>query len=843
MSNMDYSKLVEPAQRKNIVEQVLRDQAKEYLSSQSKLNHILKFIKFGQVTDYLKDFPKFDSITKLEVFNNNELYEFIHEIAPNIKFTAYKSSNFIKDNVLFFVFDLSNNKRLVCLGDSKSWKSSLSYWNSDKYPYSKWTDISIDENLFTREVSNIKMNIVNGKVKFWEKLYNFPNFMLPYIDQNHNTKIGAIDLETYGSEGEAGGLGIHKVYAAGIALQTGYYQDYFIDHNTGLNNADDIINKLFLDLFDYINMNKKERNGFTLYAHNLGRFDSIFILKSLVKSGLVIKAHWQNNDILFIKITDTKRKLSVKLKDSIKLIPTSLDKMLKTFNCEINKGIFPHTFVSEDSLNYVGPKPDIKYYYDETNFNESQVKGYNNLPDIFNLKQECLAYLKSDVMGLLEAMGKISLHYFDNYRFNITKFNTLPSLAVAIFGRSYIDSDHTIKVIKGPMEHFIRQAYFGGNSNIFVDNKNRIIPDGYHYDMNSQFPTAMKSPMPTGNPVFSNNTDLNYYTLGFVFAKITPPCSEVLPNLFLQSRHEDGSVSCPREEFYEYISTVDLRQGLEYGYKAEILCGVNFPDACESNELFGPFVDKFYEIKNTAKDSVSRNIAKLILNSTYGKFGQREHEYSIRLLDKASTEEIVQKYHYNYLTQISEDLFIIRTGPKLNDKLRQLYIDQSNNPLLMDMDKIKPKLSKDRGIMSAVQISAMISAYARVSINPYKNIPDNLAIASNTDSLILRKPLDDNLIGKGLGQWKLEHKFKDGIFIKPKLYCYRDYESNELIRKASGINACKLSYNDYIELAKGNTISTEKTVFNVNWKNLILEVINMKTKVTGIKIEEKTLNN
>lgn len=156
---------------------------------------------------------------------------------------------------------------------------------------------------------------------------------------------------------------------------------------------------------------------------------------------------------------------------------------------------------------------------------------------------------------------------------------------------------------------------------------------------------------------------------------------------------------------------------------------------------------------------------------------------------------------------------------------------------------MKPKLSKDRGIMSAVQISAMISAYARLSINPYKNIPDNLAIASNTDSLILRKPLDDNLIGKGLGQWKLEHKFKDGIFIKPKLYCYRDYESNELIRKASGINACKLSYNDYIELAKGNTISTEKTVFNVNWKNLILEVINMKTKVTGIKIEEKTLKN
>lgn len=69
--------------------------------------------------------------------------------------------------------------------------------------------------------------------------------------------------------------------------------------------------------------------------------------------------------------------------------------------------------------------------------------------------------------------------------------------------------------------------------------------------------------MPTGNPVFSNNTDLDYYKLGFVFARITPPSVDVLPNLFLQRRNIDGSVSCPIETFYEYISTVDLRDGLE----------------------------------------------------------------------------------------------------------------------------------------------------------------------------------------------------------------------------------------------------------------------------------------
>jgi hypothetical protein len=60
------------------------------------------------------------------------------------------------------------------------------------------------------------------------------------------------------------------------------------------------------------------------------------------------------------------------------------------------------------------------------------------------------------------------------------------------------------------------------------------------------------------------------------------------------------------------------------------------------------------------------------------------------------------------------------------------------------------------------------------SIKPLNFIPGNLAIASNTDILIFRNPLPDNLIGKGLGQWKLEHEFKNGVFVRPRLYCYED---------------------------------------------------------------------
>ena len=231
-------------------------------------------------------------------------------------------------------------------------------------------------------------------------------------------------------------------------------------------------------------------------------------------------------------------------------------------------------------------------------------------------------------------MIKVSDGYFDKYKLDITKYYTLPNLAITIFGFWFYDDEvDSIKMIKGPLEEFIRQAYFGGNSDIFTDVDDRLVSEGYHYDMNSQFPYAMKKKMPTGNPVFSNNKNLDYYKLGFVFARITPPSKEILPNLFIQRRNEDGSISCPREEFYEYVSTEDLRQGIKYGYKVEVLCGVNFPNACDEEVLFGEFVNKLYKIKNESTDIVEKQIAKLILNSTYGKFGQREKENNIKLVN------------------------------------------------------------------------------------------------------------------------------------------------------------------------------------------------------------------
>ena len=416
---------------------------------------------------------------------------------------------------------------------------------------------------------------------------------------------------------------------------------------------------------------------------------------------------------------------------------------------------------------------------------------------------------------MLEAINKFSNFYFDKFSINIVKYPTLASLGIAVFGGTY-NEKYEIKMIKGILETFIRDSYFGGNVDLFVKEKDRFVEHGFHYDVNSQFPNAMLNKMPTGNPIFSTNTNLDYY-YGFVFAKITPPSVDKLKNLFIQYRNENGTVNCPRDNFYRWILTDELKQSLQYGYKAEVICGIHFPEHCSENELFGEYVNHFYNLKSNTNNPLERMIAKLMLNTLYGKFGQKESESRIRLVRKDEADILIKKYHYSYFSVLNENTVLIKYGKKINEKLSKLY-------LLEEKEIEEEGFKRERGVQSAVQISSAISSYARMSINIYKNLDDNLLIYSDTDSLILPKKLPDHLIGNGLGQFKLESEFRNGIFIRKKLYCYINSKTEELEKKSSGVDSDKLTYSDYEKLANGIPITTFKDIFNIDWLNLSIDV-------------------
>ena len=166
----------------------------------------------------------------------------------------------------------------------------------------------------------------------------------------------------------------------------------YIDVNES---SDNVVQRIIDGIFKH-----KELDGYTFFAHNLGRFDSLFLIKAAVlMDNIEIKPVWKDNAIISITIKQKNLNRQIKILDSIRFIDGSLRDILNTFNCNIKKDYFPYNFVNKNNFFYVGNKPDIKY------FSSVPLDIYNQIGNNWDLKNETLSYLESDICGLLEAMS------------------------------------------------------------------------------------------------------------------------------------------------------------------------------------------------------------------------------------------------------------------------------------------------------------------------------------------------------------------------------------------------------------------------------------------------------
>ena len=138
--------------------------------------------------------------------------------------------------------------------------------------------------------------------------------------------------------------------------------------------------------------------------HNLKGFDSVFLLNELYK---------QQRDVTQQLTVGAKvlsfRSGPLKFIDSLSFLPMPLASFSSTFNLtEMKKGFFPHLFNIPAHQNYEGRIPDIEFYDPDSMMPKKKEELINWHADqvrrnvTFNLKQEMIAYCKSDV-ALLKA--------------------------------------------------------------------------------------------------------------------------------------------------------------------------------------------------------------------------------------------------------------------------------------------------------------------------------------------------------------------------------------------------------------------------------------------------------
>lgn len=472
-----------------------------------------------------------------------------------------------------------------------------------------------------------------------------------------------------------------------------------------------------------------KRRNLTLYFHNL-KFDGEFILQWLLHNGFTEllggrkekfeaktfktlisdMGQFYSIEICFSRNKSELHK--VKILDSLKLLPFSIDVMAKTFGLPISKL----------SLDYRA-KREIGH----------------------ELTDEEKEYIKNDV-----AIAALALKAL--FDMGLTKMTTA-SNALEEYKR-LIGSHFRYWFPPPEYDCELRQAYKGGFTYLSPRYADKDIGEGIVLDVNSLYPAMMYyKPLPYGDGVFYEG---EYQSDEFMplFIQVVRVCFEIKPN-HIPTIQIKGNLNFVSTEYLKSsngqivtlaLTSPDLElllshYDLDY---IEYVCGWKFR---AGTKAFRNYIDKWIGVKIEATkegNKGKRTIAKLMLNSLYGKFA---------------------------------------TNPKVRSK----------HPYISEDGSIKYSLGKEEAREPIyVPVAAFITAWGRyTTITSAQKVYDRF-IYADTDSLHLEGtefPEGLDIDDVKLGAWKVESQFTKARFLHQK--CYIEEIEGELKITCAGMpKAC-----------------------------------------------------
>ena len=495
-------------------------------------------------------------------------------------------------------------------------------------------------------------------------------------------------------------------------------------------------------------LHKKLPDKTSLYAHNGGKFDHKHLLAYIDKRSDIKISHFLNinGSVVFTLTIKGKR---FYLRDSFLHLSRSLKKLCVAFEVDSPKKEF-----------------NIKDW----------IK--NRCP----INEELRDYLYRDCVSLYQVLQK----YFSiveapkitiaSTSFNICCKTTYKGVELEKLLKNFLTKDE---------EQFIRDSYRGGRTEVFKRYTNDSL---FHYDVNSLYPFVMKNrdyPYGKHKKIIGNDKckqaiDSGY--LGVIKCHINAPNIQY-PYLCV---HHDGKLLFPVGNWVANITSIEYAKAIELGYKIDIIEGIFYT---KKGKLFSNFVDKFYKIKCDSTGA-KRETAKLILNSAYGKYGQRR-EFN----------------EYITFDEIIDNEYDISDYEKVNDKFyRSKTIKYTNR-------KINPV------------IATFVTAYARDYLYEGMELIFNnggTVYYVDTDSIFSDIELPKSFIDdKKLGYWALEDIADRCMFVAPKQYQYFDSDKQEYITKVKGVTNPKFDMTLFKDLKHREVFnSTRLTGFNEHFKRV-----------------------
>jgi len=566
------------------------------------------------------------------------------------------------------------------------------------------------------------------------------------------------------------------------------------------------------EFFDFFNNKPVLRNGqIYLWAHNLRGYDGRHLMKFLVSTGRSPASGSVIKGSRFFKIVVGKK---LNFFDFNCHYSQSLDSSIKAYGIQgpsgyENKLFFPYRFNCTRHRGYNGTLPDIKWY--DVNLMSASKKARfeiwyrEHCNDEFNLSQALIDYCTSDTMILANAMCA-----HNETMTKITGFTPMYSVTVASFARNvwqiaYFNpaaTENETKLLK-PLSHdlwkFEKNAVRGGRTDVRVLNfelnesqKQRGWRIRY-LDVKSMYPHVMRNfKLPAGQvevKLFDeyNQPEIDYVMnfIGIVEVDIDPPQEYIHHPWLVVS--ENGKLIAPLRRLTNYVCTsIELQAALRHGYR---LLKVHKIHAYQEEELlFKTYVDAFMEIKEKAQregNASMKQLAKILLNSLYGKFLQRP--------DQPNTV-----YYSNISQELCENWKEEMKNQEVRGEIRLLtdfICLRHEPPYLYQVRTVNTNLDSE---LESVQVAvgSFIAAGGRLILTEQLHKLGERVLYHDTDSIVYVDMNDGVSIQEGtqLGEWEDECKPGEEIThfvsLAPKTYAYRvekpDGTMKEVV-KAKGI--------------------------------------------------------
>ena len=457
------------------------------------------------------------------------------------------------------------------------------------------------------------------------------------------------------------------------------------------------------DIDSFINYCSLINESSSFYFHNL-KFDGEFIIHYLLTHGFVhvnekklgvnqFSTIISDLNVFYCIKVKFKEEVIISFFDSLKLLNFSVEEVAKAFNLSIKKL--------------------------EIDYKAKREKGHK-------ITDEEKEYLKHDVMIMSLALEKM-------FEMKITRL-TIASNAMNFF-KDTISKKRFEEWFKPPLyDKDLRQAYKGGFTYLNEIYRGKEVKEGIVLDVNSLYPSVMYySPMPYGEVIYFDgkyvpdklyNLYIQNITCQFRIKKDMIPTIQIKNNLsFVPTEYLSSSNG---ESINLTLTNVDLKLFLEHYdiYDVSYNWGWKYKS---STKIFKTYIDYWNELKVKATKEGNkplRTIAKLMLNSLYGKF--------------AASPEGRSKIPY------------------------------------LDNNIVKYKLSElEERTAYYLPISIFITSWARDKTIRSAQAVYHRFIYADTDSLHLEgTDIPENLLisDTELGKWKIESTFKRGKYLRQKCY-------------------------------------------------------------------------